>query len=147
MRPYKEGEDLADYMIEKFVELYRDGHREALFDIAGWALTKVDAVPKDIRDDFSKSWGRYKDHEVRTLDDAFGIHREKGARLKDRRNWSLYSAAVYIEVTKRHKAGAKIDDGLFEQVAEDLGIDGIGKTTANGMYYAVAASLKNPSSE
>jgi hypothetical protein len=77
-------------------------------------------------------------------DDVFTAPNPKGTNLaanrKKRENqWQVYS------MVENRPEGTPIDDGLFEQIGEQLGIGG--KSTTKKYYYAVKVFYKSPGQE
>lgn len=71
-------------------------------------------------------------YEIKSWDEVFGRPLKKGKQLAtERRNYNIGARLMY-RVRERHRAGEKIDKGLFEAVGKEFDISG---TTASELYY------------
>lgn len=74
----------------------------------------------------------YQNFEVRTLDEAFGVEREKGKRLHAEFNERQNAIYVIAEVLHLQSQGEPTDAGMFEVAGAACGV---GKTTAEEWFY------------
>lgn len=91
---------------------------------------------------FIRAYDKVLRHQVATWDDAFGRPLPKGKHLSAARKKREKSPAVWLEVRHMVEAGWPIDEGLFEQVGNKLGL---GKTQAAEFYYDFDARVRSPS--
>jgi hypothetical protein len=90
-----------------------------------------------LADEVAAAAGRWIEYDARTLNEAFGIDRPKGFSLPAARKKFVLLRRVFRRVIEAQANATPIDDGLFEQIGEDIGI---GKTTVKE-YWREAARL------
>lgn len=113
--------------MQRWKRLWEEGHGEALFDAVWWCLSQGIPAPKWVAVAFAERWHRFQtgipdspeNPSKVTLGGAFGIRRGKGQRPSDDRRRML-ATLVWQRVKDRHPK----DEGLFEQVAEELNQEG-----------------------
>lgn len=113
--------DAADRALMWCHKRYDGGDRSALLD----AIDVLSVFfPAWVREGFAKAWAQYRQHNVKTLDQAFGIKRPKGQHLKAARAREVLRPQIVFSVYCLHAKGAPLDQGIFEQVGRELGISG-----------------------
>jgi hypothetical protein len=114
--------DAANQDLVKLYKRYDAGDRSALLD-AIYLLSGA-FFPAWVREGFTEAWAQYRQYNVQTLDQAFGIKRPKGQHLEAARKRELLRPLIVGEVYYRHAKGAPLDQGTFEAVGRALGISG-----------------------
>lgn len=155
------GDSIDDYL-ERMRQGYEAGNPECLFYAVNMCLRTNYLAPQWARDAFRDGWGRYtgaipglKDKPGQsTLGGAFGIVRPNNFKPYAARR-RKYASLIWQFVEKEKKAGAPVDEYLFERAAELVPSDGdvrftkivydvdlpdserkgIKATTAKNMYY------------
>lgn len=98
---------------------YDAGDRSALLD----AVEVLGSFfPAWVREGFVEAWTRYRQYDVQTLDQAFGIKRSKGLHLDKARDRELLRPQIVFGVYCLHAKGVPLDQGLFERVGRELRI-------------------------
>lgn len=101
---------------------------EAVLITLGTKIIPPDWLAVGFRSAFTSYWNA----DVKTLDDAFNVHRPKGFSTKaeaKRRQWVGFAV---IDIVLLSSLGAAIDDNLFDAVGNNYGISG---GTVKERYY------------
>lgn len=79
--------------------------------------------------------------EKKSWDDVFGAPFPKGTHVRRIQRDQHYKWKVYAAVTQRREEGWPTDEGLFEDVADELGLK---KTHVSELYYQVKHMFDSP---
>jgi hypothetical protein len=97
-------------------ERYESGDKVALFDAMEiW----VEFFPPWGRNAFRDAWRAYREGQVKTLEQAFGIKWSQAARKRE-----YLRERVLFRVYELHREGRPIDRGLFSKVGAEIGCSG-----------------------
>lgn len=75
---------------------------------------------------------KYRDYEVSSLDEAFGLKRRTDTRTRQTKTRVENYRPIYAAVFKAKREGIPVDIALFEKIGEELGISG---DQAKKIYY------------
>lgn len=91
----------------------------------GWLLEAIrrcaqygKLIPIFVKEPYAEALRRYRNAEVRTLDEAFGVSREGSFPAEQFRK--RYGFEIFSAVEKLHSEGAPISEELFTKVATDF---------------------------
>ena len=122
-------------MLEGRREAVEAGDGEALLIAVLDALVAREPFPGWLGDALIAAIRRYQQHDAHSLDEAFNVKRPAGYRRGAARDRRKIGAMVVYDINQMARAGAVIDDELFEAVGN---LHGVGKTTAKGYHYSGA---------
>lgn len=105
-----------------------DALLEALITAASLGLP----MPQWLAGRVAQAVSSYRNYEVKTLDEAFGVQRPKGKRLDAEQSERQNALYVVAETLRLHAEGEPISANLFEMAGASCGI---GKTTAEAWFY------------
>ncbi len=121
-------------------EKYTDGDQMALlraiFVCALWRRPMPEWVAKD----YVMKFGLILDYRAKSLDEAFGAPFPKSTQLKRHKKYIEHRIEILEQVIRRSAAGQPIDEGMFEQIGENL-TPPLGKTAVNEIYYRLQKEL------
>ncbi|MFC6187495.1 hypothetical protein [Pseudoxanthomonas mexicana] len=125
-------EDLRMAMVERFRDSVERGDGDALLEAVSTAATLGVAMPTWLASALTRAVAAYRNFEVRTLDEAFGVQRAKGQRQDAVQSEGSKAIYVIAEVLRLHAQGTPIDAGIFEAAGATCDV---GKTTAQDWFY------------
>jgi len=111
---------------------YEAGNKAALIWAVRFCHSEHIVAPDWVMLAFFKATNRWLTMEVKTLDEAFDLVYPKGKHFNAARKRRAYQLDVYYRVIELHRAGAPLDDDLYERVGREFYI---GKTLTKE-YYA-----------
>ena len=79
-------------------------------------------IPRWAAEAFEKGYFKLARYEVRTLDEAFGARVPKGAQLRALSARERWGRTILDDVMTRRAAGQPIDDRMFEEIGEVIGM-------------------------
>jgi hypothetical protein len=129
---------LVEIMIQYHTSRAGEGDNEALLNALMMAIKHGLPLPVEARRMILDRFQRYYLFEVRTLDEAFGVSKPKGFRLKDRRRRNKARFPVIKKVRILIEQGEPIAPDLFDRVAEEVNERLTGELQISG---TVAAEL------
>jgi hypothetical protein len=120
--------------IARLWDRYRAGNDQALLDLIIWSLSGGRLPPVDAITAFVARYDRWRAEEVRTLDEAFKVQRQKGVHIRGGRfTRGRLRPYIAVRAAELHKGeNMPIDRGLFETIAVELKI---GTSTVEKIYY------------
>lgn len=132
--------ELVEMELEEYRTQFESGDKNALIRAIRSCGREQVVMPDWLVNAFFQATNRWYSLEVKTLDEAFGLEWPKGKRFDAARNKRKYSLAAHYRVKELHSMGKAIDEQLFIEVADELGI---GKTKVSEYYYAWKNILEN----
>ena len=129
--PGWDGLDLFRELLDKFHSDYRSGDKISLLYVISVCANGNLKIPEWAKNEINEALRKLRKYEVRTLDEAFNIKKEKG-HLNALKKRSTIGPAIYERVIRLHAIKKPIDSQLFEEVGKEFNI---GKTLASQYYY------------
>ena len=117
---------------------FKAGTRAALFTAVSFCHGERRVAPDWVVDEFAEAMIRFFLMEAEDLGEAFGIAHPKGTRVRGGRKNTRLSFEVFGQVTDAISTGRKVDNALFEEIAERLSI---GKTLTQDLYYTATTQF------
>lgn len=90
-------------------------------------------MPGWVADGYVSAFTAWNTLTANTLDDAFGVTRQKGKHLNAARKARKLETAVPIMVIRMRKKGRPIDEGMFAEIGAELNISA---SAASKAYYS-----------
>lgn len=109
---------------------FTDG--DAVLEAVMTAATLVLPMPDWLAGRVTQAISSYRNYEVKTLDQAFGVQRPKGKRIHAEFNERQNAIYVIAEVLYLQAQGKPTDAGIFEAAGATCKV---GKTTAEEWFY------------
>ena len=128
-RPYAQWEALHE--LDALQNQFASGDRYALATALRICANRALPMPAWVAAAYIKGYDAVNCLSATSWDVLFGPVIPKGKQLESLRRRSENWGAVWHEVQRRHAAGESIDDELFEDIGQKLGI---GATTAKEWY-------------
>jgi hypothetical protein len=107
------------------------GDKAALLSAIGFCFDQQIVAPDWIVAAFFRAMNRWYAMEVKELGEAFGLEWPKGKHPSAAKKMRRLSTAVYLKVHEAQHAGRALDDDLFAEIGEQLGL---GKTLVKDYY-------------
>ncbi|WP_242163382.1 hypothetical protein [Lysobacter sp. M15] len=125
-------DDLRVTMLDRLRDRVERGDGDAVLEAMSLAATLRLVMPVWLASAVTGAVAAYRNHDVKTLDDAFGVQRQKGQQLPAAQSEGQNALYVIAEVLRLHALGKPIDAGTFEEAGATCGV---GKTTAEKWFY------------
>jgi hypothetical protein len=120
--------------VEERRRQFEAGEDWALLDAVDFCARAGMPMPEWLVQAFCDRYVDWCLFRVKSLDDAFKVKRPKKMKLKARERRERLKPQVVLWVLRlQRERRVPFDEALFERVGKQLGI---GKTTANKIYYA-----------
>lgn len=121
-------------LIESYKKYRQDGGIKDVLETIFICFVFSFPIPQWCVDAFTEAFAPVGMSQVKSWDDAFGRLHKKGTHVSANRRKETVGFAVYQEINRIRKETPlrPIDEGLFEEVGQKLGI---GKTLADEYYY------------
>ena len=137
MKPFDHDAHTARYL-ERARLQYEQGHKRQLLYCLDFCLRNNVQVPPWAKQGLSNALDAANSYGIKSWDEVFGKILPKGKRIATQRRHAEISWDLFSRVGDLHKAGAAIDEGLFEKVGKEFGV---GKTVASELYYETGRAL------
>ncbi|HRP71298.1 MAG TPA: hypothetical protein PK743_01505 [Luteimonas sp.] len=124
-------------MLERLRDSVQSGDGDALLEAISLAATLALPMPVWLASAATNAIAAYRNFDAKSLDEAFGVKRQKGQRQDAAQREGRNALYVIAEVLRLHAKGQPIDAGIFEAAGETCGV---GKTTAETWFYEHKAS-------
>lgn len=119
-------------ILEQFRRTVEDGDANAVLDAVSTAATLHLPMPPWLSTVVTGAIADYKNHDTKTLDEAFGLQRPKGQRQDAVQSELRNALYVIAEVLRLHANGQPVDGQIFEEAGATCGVK---KTTAETWFY------------
>ena len=120
-------------LIEELEERFESGDKTALLDCLCYCLNRNLEIPEWCRQGFVSTVFATRRFEFATWDEAFGKPHPKGTRVELKRLLGTQTRRVVKAIALYRSEGEKVDNDLFEQVAEGFG--DMSRATVSRRYY------------
>jgi hypothetical protein len=128
-----------DDFLEQMCRRYEGGDKTALPYSLNYCITNNHPIPPWLAMAFREACHKVLMHEVKSWDEVLGRPLKKGKQLAvEQRNMKI-AFPLWERVRERHKGGAAIDKGLFEEVGGEFEV---GATVASELYYEMCRELE-----
>ncbi len=124
--------------LEQLRQRYEGGDKATLPYSLNYCMMNNLPIPPWLATAFAQACHRVHMYEVKSWDDVFGRPLKKGKRLATERRNMKMAGPLFDMVQERHKAGAAINKGLFNEVGAEFGVSG---TVASDLYYEVIKEI------
>jgi hypothetical protein len=113
---------VSQEFLENCRSRFEAGDNFAVLDAMAYCVRQYADVPHWLRAGFISKCDRLRKDKAFTLEEAFGPRFPKNAKLTALTERHKYGLVMYYIIEKRRANGSPIDEGLFDLVADDLGL-------------------------
>jgi len=128
--------------LDEYREHFERGNKNALIQAIRFCFNQEIVAPEWVVAEFFRATNRWYNMECKELGEAFGVAWPKGANLNALEKRRRLKFAVLNAVNDARAQGRAIDDLLFEEIGQNLGL---GKTLVKEYLQAARAQIEMPS--
>ena len=123
----------ASRWLESLRNRYEAGEQIALLDAINYCATESVLMPDWVASEFVRKYRRVASYEVKTLDEEFGPCIPENQQLAAMRRRYKMAVVVYYLTMIAWYEGTPRDEGLFEEIASQIGVRS--KSTVSRYFY------------
>lgn len=118
--------------LEDYKENFEAGTKESLFSALSLCSRHNLPMPKWLADEYSKGFHEWVSYRKPSLDEAFDVKIPKGKHILRLCQLRRFKVEIPLLVNDFHSKGRAIDEQLFADIGEKLGISG---SKTRDIYY------------
>lgn len=134
-RNYLDDDKYLDGCLKIAKQKFEEGNKAVVLMAMHQCLLMNKPIPEWLRLAFIKAYQSAYPFEFRSWDQAFGPPHKEGRHLDRKKLHAELRMHIILRAQQLMAAGAGTGEGLFQTIADELKIKGVGSSTVRNIYY------------